>query len=582
MFFKQWCETNFWQQLNTSHDRGHDDHHRRRSGAALKLAVKNVRLPDCNDPKITWNVICEKGTVSAVTPYTDQVQPNSTTRSSGIQYDELDAQGSLLLPSLCHSHIHLDKCFILDKCGDLETGGFTEAMNLTGTAKSAFPLEKDSLMKRGRQLIRDSVQCGVTALRAHVEVDSLAEFSALNVALQLKEEFKQVCHVQIALFAQEALFRTPTDAQPNQNWDFIVQALERESSSIEAIGSAPYVEPSIDQAKKNIAMIFDLADQFSLHVDFHLDYNLNPNAEPLIYEVIAQARQPTRTWIEFNRHPSPSDEADWEKGPEEYREEVAPKLNRHCHRHHRRITIGHSTRLQLFTPTEWSKLVDAIGNLPITFVGLPHSDLYMQGRDSFDTPLGAPRGTLRVPQLTKKYGLEIAMGVNNVQNAFTPQGSVDPLSLCSLGVAVFQAATKRDIEILMRSVTLTSKLAIGLGPDQVNAQSQGQSLSPAPGSPADFVILHNTRTLRDAVLNPSYDRTTIYQGQIVAKRTSDKWVLSSLNTSQQQVHGPSHSPESVAVVMNYIKPWKWWWYVFFPITWPYNVVSNLIQRARAG
>jgi len=71
-------------------------------------------------------------------------------------------------------------------------------MTLTGAAKAAFPSEKDDLMRRGRKLIRDSIECGVTALRAHIEVDKLAEFSALRMALQLREEFKEVCYVQIA------------------------------------------------------------------------------------------------------------------------------------------------------------------------------------------------------------------------------------------------------------------------------------------------------------------------------------------------------------------------------------------------
>ena len=114
-----------------------------------------------------------------------------------------------------------------------------------------------------------------------------------------------------------------------------------------------------------------------------------------------------------------------------------------------RITIGHATRLQLFSPDEWRALADAISGLPITFVGLPQSDMYMQGRAFQDEPLGAPRGTLRVPYLAQRYGIEIAMSVNNVDNAFTPQGSLDPLSLCSFGVGIFQAATSEDIRVLM-------------------------------------------------------------------------------------------------------------------------------------
>ena len=60
-----------------------------------------------------------------------------------------------------------------------------------------------------------------------------------------------------------------------------------------------------------------------------------------------------------------------------------------------------------------------------------------------------PRTTLNVTRLAKDYGIQVAMGVNNVQNAFTPQGSVDPLSLCPLGAAVFQSATQVDCEVLL-------------------------------------------------------------------------------------------------------------------------------------
>ncbi|KAK7469196.1 hypothetical protein VKT23_003687 [Stygiomarasmius scandens] len=492
--FSKWSDNVFWQWLHPKS--GHSRY--------SALSIKNVRLPD-SDPETTWTVICDNGAVSAVIPY----NPNSTS----LRY-ELDAEGGILVPSLCHSHIHLDKCFLLDKCEDLKTGDFAEAMTFTGAAKAAFPSEKDDLMRRGRKLIRDSIECGVTALRAHVEVDKLAEFSALRMALQLREEFKEVCYVQIAVFAQEALFDGPHDAEPGHNLNLVIQALEQESG-IEVVGSAPYVEPTVEQAKKNIAIMFELASRFSLHLDFHLDYNLNPNSEPLIYEVIAQARKFQQYWLSND------------KG--------TPK---------HRITIGHATRLQLFTRAEWQDLVDAIGDLPITFVGLPHSDMYMQGREFFDAPLGAPRSTLRIPQLTKDYGLEIAMSINNVQNCFTPQGFADPLSLCPLGVAIFQSATKQDIEILMRSVTITSKLAVG----QINLP---RNLCPSQGDPADFVILHGSQTLRDVVLNPPYDRTTIKAGIVVARRVTKRWL---------SLHEP------------FIKPWYRripWFYVFVPMTWSY-------------
>lgn len=326
-------------------------------------------------------------------------------------------------------------------------------------------------------------------MRAHVEVDSIVGLSSLAAAVRLRNEFKTACNVQIAVFAQEPLFDFVADTTPGSNYRFLKQALE--DPEVEAIGSAPYVEANIDQAKKNITLILELAAQMGLHADFHLDYNVDPNTEPLIWEVIREAKR-IGGWLPIDN--------------ESYRG----------------ITIGHATRLQLFTPDQWQELQQAIGKLPITLVGLPNSDLYMQGRRDMDKPLGPPRSTLRVPYIARKYDLQIAMSVNNIENAFTPQGSVDPLALCTLGVALFQSATPGDIRTLIRSVTLTSKRALGIAPSDLP-----QGLFPQKGDPADFVIIHETQTLYQAVLNPSHDRTTIRGGAVVARRLTKRWITCS-------------------------------------------------------
>lgn len=59
------------------------------------------------------------------------------------------------------------------------------------------------------------------------------------------------------------------------------------------------------------------------------------------------------------------------------------------------------------------------------------------------------RGTLQVLQIIRKYGVNSVIGVNNVGNAFTPQGSLDPLALASLGVGLYQAGTKQDTDLLL-------------------------------------------------------------------------------------------------------------------------------------
>ncbi|KAH9480297.1 hypothetical protein JR316_0006895 [Psilocybe cubensis] len=472
------------------------------------IIITNARLPfaDKAESSKTWAIEIHAGRVVKVSSSNDDDDdavgtPESRDPST---CTAVDAQGGLVLPS-----------------------DFREAMQVTKAAKSEFPKRLEDLHARGARIIEESVEHGVTAIRAHVEIDTSVGFACLEAALTLQREYRAHCDVQIAIFAQEPLFDSGGSVdhrKPGRNFELLEEASLRHGVSV--VGSAPYVEPSIAQAKMNVGLIFDIADARGIdHVDFHLDYNLDPESEPLIYEVIAQAKKRYQTTPRGD--PDGSQQAmvsssrssiDAEDAADAPISHTTSPSKRPCPR----ITIGHATRLQLFSPEQWRALIDAISDLPIVFVGLPQSDMYMQGRSFWDAPLGAPRGTLRVPYLHEKYGIEIAMSVNNVENAFTPQGSLDPLSLCTFGVGVFQAATPAAIRSLVRSVTLTSKRAMGLDLPYLNPTPR--DLTPSIGDTADFVILHKRASLQSAVLNPPFERTTIKAGRVVACKRGAAWL----------------------------------------------------------
>ncbi|KAF8590768.1 Metallo-dependent hydrolase [Ramaria rubella] len=373
------------------------------------------------------------------------------------------------LRRLCHSHIHLDKCNILPYCDELVSGTFQEAMEVTSKAKALYRL--DELLSRGRSLILESVKYGVTAMRAHVEVDVIVRFKCVDAGLRLKEELGHLCDIGIAVFAQDPLFASQSHGEASDNLHLLREAAAK--PGISAVGSAPYVEPSIDQSRRNIDHIFDIAILCGLHVDFHLDYNLSPTSEPLIYYVIKRLR-----------------ELDWTK--------CMPGKH---------ITIGHAPRLCLFSPEELRALYEDMKDLPITLVGLPQTDMYMLGRDH----INKPRGTLRITELVRDYGLDVAMSVNNVGNAFTPQGSLDPLSLCTFGVSVFQAGTRADCGTLLAAVSNASKRAAGY--------PSPRSMLLHEKDTADLLLVHANDSIQSLVLNPGIERTVIKNGKIVASKT---------------------------------------------------------------
>lgn len=355
------------------------------------------------------------------------------------------ARAPLVLPPLTHPHIHLDKAFIhsATQYAHLrpQLGSFAEALSSTTRAKERFIYS--DVLRRGEWLLAESVSSGVTAMRAFVEVDHMVKLKNLDAAVALKEAWKECCEIQIVCFAQEPLF---SGEHAETNMCMIEDAL-RQYPQIEVIGATPYVESSAEAAKENIEWAIDRAWQLEKHVDFHLDYNLDPNEEPLVWHVLETLRN--RGWT-IDSTP-------------------------------RRVMLGHCTRLTLFTDEEWARLAGEIHeyNLPVSFVGLPTSDIYMASASdpcygsSQYAPHNRPRGTLQVLNMIDEHNLDAVIGVNNVGNAFTPWGSPDPLSLACLGVGIYQAGSEADAELLYQCVSTRARAAIGLPSSNSSTIGQG-------------------------------------------------------------------------------------------------------------
>ncbi|KAK0515418.1 hypothetical protein JMJ35_001452 [Cladonia borealis] len=425
------------------------------------------------DPSRRYDVILDDSNVKEITPY----DPGPRASAGG---NVLDATNHLLAPSLCHAHIHLDKCFLLSdpKYADLEIvkGDFKEALELTSKAKSRF--EKDDLIRRGKWLIAESIAAGVTHMRAFAEVDYIVEFKCLDAAIELKKSFADACEIQICAFAQEPIY-SGKHLEVNRN------LLERAiaNDNVEVLGTTPYVETSSLASSQNMLWALQTAKTHKKHLDLHLDYNLNPKEHSQTLDFLTKAQ---------NYLPWPEKKT---------------------------IALGHCTRLTLFGQNGWQSQLNMMqGSLPIFFVGLPTSDMYIQGRPKADEGGGQrPRGTLQIPQMINKYGLNGAISINNVGNAFTPHGSCDPLSIASVGVGIYHAGTKADAQLLYECISTRAKEAIGY-----------RSSPFAGGEEANFVLFdvgvvegmlsrqRGRRTMQEVVYDPPRERRTVYKGHLIS------------------------------------------------------------------
>ena len=275
--------------------------------------------------------------------------------------------------------------------------------------------------------------------------------------MKKKAEEKGRCKVQICAFAQLPLFSAaPGDDDGSVIRDLMEQAAKREG--VDVLGSTPYVETNRIRMEWNVNWMIDLCLKTGKHLDFHLDYNLELEEEPLVWHVVRTLK-----------------DKDWSASNENSKQQQT-------------IVLGHCTRLTLFSPLEWHKLRGEIGDLPISFVGLPTSDLFMMRTAE------RVRGTLDVPSLIKDYGFNACLGINNIGNAFTPHGSCDPLTLACNGVAIYSAGTKEDAEFLYQCVSTRARKAIGMSEDY-GQENEGHDtpLTIREGQSADLVLFATER-----------------------------------------------------------------------------------------
>ena len=303
---------------------------------------RNVCLPH-TALNSRWDVSVEGVRIAEIQQHdADSTAPSKT--------EHVDGKGALLAPSLCHPHVHIDKAYLLSHPKyahlQMDKGDFEEAMSLTGEAKGSF--EEFDLLERGQRVIDESVAAGVTHMRAFVEVDAIVGSKCLDVGIKLKGKAQDAnkCFLQLCAFAQLPLF-TPSKQDED---GAIIRRLMQDSgarNSVAVVGSTPYVEKDRAKMRQNVEWMVALAIEQHSNLDFHLDYNLDADEEPMVWYVIETLKD--QRWKERN----------------------ASKT----------VVLGHCTRLTLFNAEQWKRLQEEIGDLPVSFVGLPNSDMFSKYRN---------------------------------------------------------------------------------------------------------------------------------------------------------------------------------------------------------
>ena len=342
------------------------------------------------------DLVIREGMISAVTPSTD---PDGTTLGEGAT----DLAGALVVPGLVEAHIHLEKAFLLDRL-PRDATSLSDAIAMTAALKGGF--SRADIRQRALRLIRTSVEYGVTALRAHVEVDDTLALLAIETVLELREELRGVLDVQVVAFPQEGL-----TSQRNAV-ALLGQAVDL---GVDAVGGIPYADES---AAAHLDLVFAAAERSGLPIDLHIDLSDDPSQ----LDIILAAERTVAAGMQG------------------------------------RVTVGHLTSLGSAAPDRAREVADLIAHAGISVVALPATDAFLNGRDDDR----APRRGLTPVRILLDAGVNVAVATNNVQNAFTPFGRGRVLDAALLLANLCHFGSAADASLVVGMVSGRAAQAIGL------------------------------------------------------------------------------------------------------------------------
>jgi cytosine/creatinine deaminase len=336
---------------------------------------------------------------------------------------ELDAGGRLVSPAFVQPHIHLDKALVGPTLPPNRSGTLAEAISLLHASKRAATVAE--VRARAGRVIRAAVIAGTTALRSHVDVDTIGGLTPLRGVLAARDDHADLCEIQIVAFPQEGIERDPGTAE------LLAEAMR---AGADAVGGMPHWEASVAAARRHVERCFDLALAHDADVDMHVDETDDPASRT--FELVVEAAE-RRGWGG-------------------------------------RTTAGHLCAMAAWEDAYAAALMARAASAGVHVVTNPPTNLMLQGRDDAEP---RRRGIPRVKELLAA-GVNVAAGQDCVDDAFYPFGNADPLQVALIVAHAAQLGTPAEIADALRMVTGAAARLLRL-PDY----------GLAPGCRADLVIV---------------------------------------------------------------------------------------------
>jgi cytosine deaminase len=351
----------------------------------------------------------------------------------------IDLTGWLLLPAAVEPHAHLDKAFLAERV-DNRTGDLRGAID--AMIELSDQITHDDIVERAERAARRMAANGYVSVRTHADTIDIHGLRNVEALVEVRRRVAEVIDVEIVALSGDPV----VGAAGATHRSLLREAL---AAGADLVGGCPHLE-SAGTIEAATDVFLEIATDAGVGIDLHTDETLDPEVMGLEY----LARQVLAGFA----HP---------------------------------VTASHCVSLGQRDAAEQQRIAELVAAAHIGVVTLPHTNLWLGGRDREPVP----RGLTAVGAL-RRAGVDVAAGADNLQDPFNPMGRACPFETASLMVLV-----AHDLPIdAWRSVSSDARRVLGRAGGAIE-----------PGQAADLVAVP-ADTVRQAIAEGPSPRRVFRRG----------------------------------------------------------------------
>src|SRR5215472_2932490 len=336
---------------------------------------------------------------------------------------ELDAAGGLVSPGFANLHLHADKALLGELMRPNVSGTLPEAIEMTNDFKRTY--DPEEVARRAWRVLDECVENGTTFFRLFADVGTIGGLRAAQGLLRAREQFRDLCRIQVVAFPQEGILRDPGAAD-------LLDAAIKEGCDV--VGGLPWYEYTDAEAREHIDICFGLAKRYDLDVHMLVDDTDDPNSRSLEYLASKTMRE------DFGG----------------------------------RVTASHCGAMAAYNDVYAAKVIDMVATAGITISVNAHINLVCSARIDREPKR---RGIARVKELLAR-GVNVISSQDDVNDPYYPFGKPDQLEVALLMAHTAQLTLPHELEQVFDMVTTNAARAARL-----------EDYGIAPGCRADLVII---------------------------------------------------------------------------------------------